>query len=164
MATGRLGCLNWEKFVCITFILTMPASTWPLPSEARLPRTRTFVLVFCQLKAIVWLVPCVALAVGAVLRVSPSAAAAATAFLKLRQVVHNLSDFENVHGERGIGCGERCIGFDELFQGGAFCRNHSSQAVEATLDVFQGCRGGAASGRFATAVGGERQSHYYIYL
>ena len=140
--------------------MTMPASTWPLPSEARLPITRTFVLVSRQLKAIVGLVPGVAFAVGAKICVSPSAAAAtsATAFFKFCQVVHNLGEFEDGHGERGIGRGEHCIGFDELGQGGAFRRDHSSQAVEATLDVFQGCRGGAAGGRFTSAVGGERQS------
>ena len=95
------------------------------------------------------------------LRVSPSAAtaapAAAAAFFNLRQVVHNLGEFEDGRGEHGIGRGERCISFDELGQGGAFRCDHSSQAVEATLDVFQGCRGGAAGGRFAAAVGGERQ-------
>ena len=119
----------------------MPESTWPLPSEVRLPITRTFVLIFCQLKAIVRLVPGVALAVGAVLRVSPSAAAAtaaATAFFNLRQVVHNLGEFLDGCSEFGIGRGERFIGFDEFSQGGAICRNHSGQAVEATLDVFQG--------------------------
>ena len=80
--------------------MTMPASTWPLPSEARLPITRMFVFVSRQLKPIVGLVPGVALAVVAVLRVSPSAAAApaaaiaaAAALLNFLQVVHNLGEF-----------------------------------------------------------------------
>ena len=85
--------------------MTMPASTWPLPSEARLPITRTFSLVSRQLEAIVGFVPGVALAVAAVLRVSPSAsaapsvataaaaaAAATTALLNFRQVVYNLGE------------------------------------------------------------------------
>ena len=62
-----------------------------------------FVLVSRQLKSIVGLVPGVALAVGAVLCVSPfavAAAAAATAFLNLRQVVHNLGGFEDGRGDR----------------------------------------------------------------
>ena len=77
--------------------MTMPASTWNLPSEARVPITRTFVLVSRQLKAIVGLVPGVTLAVGAVLRVSPSAAAApdaaTTSLFNFRQVVHKLGEF-----------------------------------------------------------------------
>ena len=53
-------------------------------------------LVSRELKAIVGFLPGVALAVGAVLRVSPSAAAAAaaaTALFNFRQVVHNLGEF-----------------------------------------------------------------------
>ena len=110
--------------------------------------------------------PGVALAVGAVLCVPPSAtavpaaaaAAATTALFNFRQVVYNLGELQDGCGERGISLCERHIGLDELSQGGAFRRNHSSQAVEATLNVFQGCRGGVAGGRFTSAVGGERQS------
>ena len=95
---------------------------------------------------------------AAVPAVATAAAAATTALLNFRQVVYNLGELQDGCGERGIGRCERRVGLDEISQGGAFRRDHSSQAVEATRDVFQGCRGGAAGRRFTSAVGGERQS------